>query len=471
MMDIKPPADSDPVIQEAIEEAAQGIDVRPPEFSDDALALQFSGLYEHDLRYVPFWGWMRWNGTVWLRLPTKLAVFAEARQVCRSVAATLEVGNHPFLQAAARQIASSGTMRAVERVARSDQRHAATVDQWDRNEWALNTPAGIVNLRTGELELHNRLAYCSKLAPVAPGGDCPQWMQFLDEITAGDPLLQDFLKRVAGYCLTGSTRDHALFFLHGLGANGKGVFVNTLSGILGDYATTAPIETFVESNQDRHSTELAKLKGARMVNASETSGGRAWNEAKIKLLTGGDTITARFMRQDFFDYIPQFKLVISGNYRPDLRNVDEAIRRRLHLIPFAVTIPKEKRDPDLTEKLKEEWPGILRWAIEGCSEWQQIGLAPPDCVRTATEEYLDAENTIEHWISECCEVGSHHVDSTGDLFQSFRDWCRQAGEHEGTQKHFSQALTAHSFKKAKEGGRRVFIGIRLKPRSLSDLRV
>ena len=465
-MDIKPPAESDPAVQEAIKEAAQGIDVRPPEFSDDALALQFSGLYEHDLRYVPPWGWwMRWNGTVWLRLPTKLAVFGEARQLCRSVAATCT------LVAAARQIASSGTIHAVERVARYDLRHAATVDQWDCNEWALNTPAGILDLQTGELQLHDRLAYCTKLAPVAPGGECPRWMQFLDEITAGDPLLQDFLKRMAGYCLTGSTRDHALFFLFGLGANGKGVLTNTVSGILGDYATTAPIETFVESNQDRHPTELAKLVGARMVNASETSAGRAWNEAKIKLLTGGDTITARFMRQDFFDYVPQFKLVISGNHKPNLRSVDEAIRRRLHLIPFAVTIPPEKRDPKLSEKLKEEWPGILQWAIEGCLEWQQIGLAPPECVRAATEEYLDAENTIEHWISERCEVGNQHVAGAGDLFQSFGRWCQQEGEHEGSHKHFSQALIAHGFKKTKEGGRRVFIGIRVKLLNLDDFKV
>lgn len=467
-MDIKPPAEADPAVQEAIKEALPELDVRPPEYSDDSLALQFSRLYEHDLRYVPSWGWMRWNGTLWLRLPTKLAVFAEARQLCRIAAAALEVGNNRFSHAVARQIASSGTIRAVERVARYDQRHAATVDQWDRNEWALNTPAGILDLRTGELRLHDRLAYCSKLAPVAPGGECPGWMKFLDEITGGDPLLQDFLKRVAGYCLTGSTRAHALFFLYGLGANGKTVFVNALSGILGDYATTAPIETFVESSQDRHSTELAKLAGARLVNASETSAGRAWDEAKVKLMTGGDKITARFMRQDFFDYVPQFKLVISGNHRPNLRNVDEAIRRRLHLIPFAVTIPAEERDTELSEKLKEEWPGIFRWAIEGCLEWQRIKLAPPDCVRTATEEYLDAENTIEHWISERCEVGSQHVDSAGNLFQSFGRWCQQEGEHEGSHKHFSQALTAHGFKKSKEGGQRVFRGIRLKLLNLGD---
>ena len=170
---------------------------------------------------------------------------------------------------------------------------------------------------------------------------CPRWQRFLDQVTAGDQDLQRFLRRIAGYGLTGSTREHALFFFYGTGANGKGTFLNTLTAILGDYAKVAGMDTFTESHTDRHPTELAMLRGARIVAAQETEEGRRWAESRIKALTGGDPITARFMRQDFFTYTPQFKLLIAGNHKPGLRNIDEAIRRRFHLLPFTVRIPPE----------------------------------------------------------------------------------------------------------------------------------
>jgi putative DNA primase/helicase len=177
-----------------------------------------------------------------------------------------------------------------------------------------------------------------------------------------------------------------------------------MAGILGDYHRTAPIETFTASNSDRHPTDLAGLRGARLVSASETEEGRLWAESRIKQLTGGDMISARFMRQDFFDFLPAFKLFITGNHKPSLRSVDEAIRRRFHLIPFAVTIPPEERDPDLKVKLEAEWPGILAWLIQGCLSWQASGLRPPQAVQEATAAYLEAEDAIAAWIEERCEI-------------------------------------------------------------------
>ena len=186
---------------------------------------------------------------------------------------------------------------------------------------------------------------------------------------------------MVGYCLTGSIRDHALFFLYGTGGNGKGVLLNTCHDILGDYSAIAAMETFTASKADRHPTDLAMLRGARAVIAQETEDGQRWAESRIKALTGGDAISARFMRQDFFTFKPAFKLLIAGNHKPSLRNVDEAVKRRFNLLPFTVTISKDERDPELAEKLKGEWPGILAWAIEGCLEWQRIGLCPPNAVR------------------------------------------------------------------------------------------
>ena len=200
-------------------------------------------------------------------------------------------------------------MAAVERLARTDRRHAAAIEDWDRDPWLLNTPGGTVDLRTGDIKPNDPNDLITKATAVAPGGGCPKFREFLARVTDGDQDLQAFLQRMAGYGLTGSTREHALFFLYGTGANGKSVFLNTLSGAAGDYHVTAPMEAFIASHSDRHPTELAMLRGARLVTAIETEEGRRWAESRIKTLTGGDPISARFMRQDFFEFLPVFKLM------------------------------------------------------------------------------------------------------------------------------------------------------------------
>lgn len=325
-----------------------------------------------------------------------------------------------------------------------------------------------VNLRTGKSYLPRREDYITKQAGVsAASADCPipLWEAFLQKVTAKDKELQTYLKRVAGYCMTGLTTEHALFFFYGTGANGKSVFLNTLTAIWGDYAVIAPMEMFIETRDARHPTELAFLRGARLVVAQETEKGRRWAQSKIQTLTGGDKITARFMRQDFFTFVPQFKLAIAGNHRPSLRSVDEAIRRRFNLIPFTVTIPKDERDPDLFEKLKPEWPGILQWAIDGCKDWHEQGLNPPATVRDATEEYLTAEDAIGNWIDECCDIapGCHQLKS--ELYASWKRWAEAAGETVGSQKALTAVLDGRGFKPKREGGtgERIFEGIALKP--------
>ena len=246
-------------------------------------------------------------------------------------------------------------------------------------------------------------------------------------------------------------------FLHG-GGNGKGVFIGALAGAMGAYAATAPIETFTASNGDRHPTELAMLRGARLVTAQETEERRRWAEAKIKALTG-DRIAARFMRGDFFEFEPQFTLLIAGNHKPSLRSADEAIRRRFHFIPFCVTIPAEERDERLPEKLKAEWPGVLAWAIEGCLAWQQQGLKPPAVVRAATDAYLDGQDAMSSWIEESCTSDPDSWETRAALFASWKSWAERAGEFVLPRARFLDALEVRGFQPAKRNGERDFRGI------------
>ena len=439
-----------------LSEIASGSEALPPRFSEESLALRFSSLHSNSLQFVNEWGcWMSWDGCRW-RADRTLAVFDRVRASCREASA--ECGNE---EKTGVRLASKLTVAAVERLIQADRRHAAIAEQWDADPWLLNTPAGTVDLRTGEMREHERKNYITMLTAAGPGGDCWLWMRFLERITDGDCELQSFLQRVIGYCLTGSTKEHALFFMFGTGANGKSVFLSTIAALLNDYAKTAPVSIFTASNTEQHPTDLAGLRGSRFVTAIETEDGRWWAEARIKSLTGGDQITARFMRQDFFQYVPQFKLIVAGNHKPGLRNVDEAMRRRLHLIPFTVTIGERERDPDLAAKLKSEYPSILQWAIAGCLAWQREGLNPPPAVRAATLGYLAAEDVLGRWLEERC-VSRREVWTAGAvLFADFQQWCERVGERAGTQKRFSQALEDRGFAQERTRKARGFAGIGL----------
>jgi P4 family phage/plasmid primase-like protien len=287
-------------------------------------------------------------------------------------------------------------------------------------------------------------------------------MHFLARITDQNSELQRFSQRMSGYALTGITREHALFFPYGTGANGKSVFITTISNVMSDYAKTAPMEAFTASTNEHHPTDLAGLQGARLVTATEVEDGKHWAESKLKRLTGGDKIAARFMRQDFFEFAPQFKLIIAGNHKPGLRAVDEAIRRRINLIPFTVTIPEEERDKDLTEKLRVESGGILQWMIDGCLDWQQQGLNPPAVVREATEDYFAGEDAIGRWLEERCDIDPTHSSAIGDLFENWRGWCYRNAEPDCSQKRFSQYLEARGFARERSADTRGFRGLTLK---------
>ena len=451
--DVELPAD--------VEEQANPDGQIPPEQTvwgtEDALASAFTRRYQHDWRFVAAWGkWLMWDGLRWRQEET-LAATDLIRHVCRHASVRCE---NPKIAA---KLAAASTVSGVERLARPDRRHAGTTEEWDAEVWLLNTPGGVVDLRTGRVRPHDRLDRMTKIATATPKENCPVWKAFLADITANDSELMSYLQRMAGYCMTGVTSEHALFFLYGTGANGKSVFINVLSTILGDYTANAPMDTFMETRSDRHPTDLAGLRGARFVSATETEQGRRWNESKIKEITGGDRVSARFMRQDFFTFIPHFKLVIAGNHKPAIRNIDEAMKRRMHMIPFTVTIPPEKRDGQLTEKLLKERDGILAWMLEGCLAWQQNGLTRPEKVVSATEEYFESEDALGRWLEENCVMAPNAKSLTAELFNDWKRWADSTGEFVGTQRRFSDLLITRGQKKWRNNsGIRGFQGIGLK---------
>lgn len=352
-------------------------------------------------------------------------------------------------------------------LARSNPGAAMSADQWDADIMLLGMPGEVGDLRTGKAVDNPQECYITRQTAVRaapPGTPIPLWEAFLERITRHDPSLMTYLQRIFGYALTGSTREQALFFANGPGGNGKGVFLNTMTGILGDYAHVASGDLLLAANGDRHPTDMASLRGRRLVTASELRPGARWEEQRVKSLTGGDQITARFMRQDEFTFTPQLTLIIAGNHRPSFAGVDEAIRRRMRLIPFTQVIPAEERDLELPEKLRAEWPGILRWAIEGCLAWQREGLALPASVRAASEAYMESEDSLGQWIADRIELGDEFA-ARKELFDDWQEWGQMNGGPKWSAKAFYRALEERGFEAKKAHGERGFTGVTLKSRS------
>jgi putative DNA primase/helicase len=444
--------------------------VRRPARSDDIVtedgtAQRFAELYGGKLRYCHDRGaWFVFDEGIWRENRTGLA-FQYARELARNVSEKEAVRTR-FI------VSKTSFAAGVERFARSDPTFATTSDFWDRDPFLLGTPAGVVDLKTGAIRRGAPTDGVTRTTAVTPTGkaDCPRWLRFLTEATGGDVEMIRFLRQWCGYALTGDTREHALMFVFGSGGNGKSVFLNVVTGILASYAATATMEAFIEARGERHSTDLAMLRGARIVTASETEEGRAWAEARIKAMTGGDPITARFMHRDNFTFTPQFKLTIVGNHKPLLRNIDDANRRRFNLVPFTRKPPAPDRQ--LESKLRLEWPAILRWMIEGCLDWQANGLTRPSSVVAATEAYFEAQDLLGHWLASECdsEPGNNWKSATSaELFTSWTTFAKHAGEEVGSRKRFAAELERRGFENRRgTGGTREFCGIKLRRKKGAD---
>lgn len=353
----------------------------------------------------------------------------------------------------ARQSEMVGHLRAMQTVAR--ERIAVAQERLDADIWALNTGEGIVDLTSGELRPHDREAMHTKVTGGAPTGECPTWIAFLTRIMGGDSEMVAFLQRVVGYCLTGSTREQCIFILYGNGSNGKSTFLDTLRAVLGDYVMHARADTFMRDPRGGGiPNDVAALRGARIVTASEPEQGEQLDESLIKEMTGDAAITARFMRGEFFTFQPRFKVLLATNHRPVIRGTDNGIWRRIRLIPFTETISDDEKDRDLSTKLLAESDGILAWAVAGCLAWQRDGLAPPDAVQAATEDYRTDMDVLGEFMYELC-IRAGTVKNT-DLYDAFSKWQIANGEKPRSHRWLTRALQDRGFKQAanRANGRR-----------------
>jgi putative DNA primase/helicase len=396
----------------------------PPDFSDDRLALDFVKAHGDGYRWSPGMGWMAAGPTIWAR-DDSLTRYDMARRICRAAAACAAKAEEQ------KRLTSAKTVSAVLSLAQSDQRIVVPATAWDGDPVLLNTPRGIVDLSTGLLRPRRSDDYVTQAARVTPDfdGSAEVFDSFMQDVFGGDHELVDFMQLALGYCITGNRREQVLFFWHGSGANGKSTLLDLVQWLLDTYALKLPAAALMASRNDRHPTEVAQLRGRRLAISSELEEGQFWNESLIKELTGDEVMTARFMRQDFFEFRMTQKHIIVGNHKPRLRGGDPAIARRLVLVPFEQKFEGAKRDRQMLDKLKAEAPAILAWIVRGAVRWHQEGLQVPQRVRDAGAEYLADHDDVALWMDECCTRGPDAQCRASDAYASFAAWKKARGEH------------------------------------------
>lgn len=344
-------------------------------------------------------------------------------------------------------------LRAMIDLARSEPDITIANATLDANPMVLGVRGGAIDLRNGDFFVPTASDFITRRAGCEynPRAEAPTWNAFLIRIMNDDSRMIDFLRRAVGYSLSGDTSEQCLFVAHGVGANGKSVFLRAIRTLAGDYGADTMMSTFVDRRTDAASNDLARLSGIRFVSAAEAEEGRRMAEGLIKALTGGEAIAARFLFREYFEFVPRFKVWLGVNHRPSIRGDDHGIWRRIRLIPFPVTIPPEEQDRDLPAKLQRELPGILNWAIDGALEWRQEGLRPPSVVTDATEAYREEQDRVGQWITERCTVIAGITGAASALFKDYTTWSEERGERPLSMTAFGRRLGDRGYQKGKSG--------------------
>ena len=441
---------------------------KPKNPTDVGNAERLIAAYGDDIRYVyEYRSWIHWNDNIWLT-DENGHMSRLAKQVAKSIFE--EAANEPDEKAQKKLIAHAFASESVKRltsmvdVATTEPGITISQSELDDDKYLLGVKNGVVDLRTGKLLPSTKSQMITKRANVEFDADaqCPVWENALSQMMAGDKEVVEYLQRAVGYSLTGDTYEHILFFLHGFGENGKSVFINIIHNLLNDYARQTPVSTIMRKAKGSIPNDIARLKGARFVSTTETEEDSHISDAEIKHMTGGDIVTARYLHKEFFEFKPQFKLWVSGNYKPILGE-DHGIWRRLILVPFEVTFDAKTRDDQLENKLTNELPGILNWAIRGCLNWQSQSLKvnPPKRIADATNEYKSDNDRINSWIYDCCEKDPSFSAKSSELYESFRNWAASNGETGMSHRTFSQKMVERRYAKKRTSAGIVFIGIKL----------
>jgi putative DNA primase/helicase len=462
----------DPELTAAVEgrlaRAADPSDIKCTDYGNaERLVLR----YGHELRYCyPWQSWLVWDGQRWQRdnrgdverraKATVQGIYAEASD-------SQDRERREALAKWALKSEADARIKAMVRLAESEPGIPILPEELDADPFLLNVANGTLDLRTGTLRPHRREDLLTKLAPVAydPEATCPRWERFLGEIFLQRTGLIIFVRKIFGYSLTGDVSERVLFILHGPGRNGKSTLLEILAELLGDYALRTPTETLMIKHHSSIPNDLAALKGMRVVHASETEEGQRLAEALVKDLTGRDTISARFMRGEFFQFRPVCKLWLRTNHKPVIRGTDRAIWDRVRLLPFDLRIPDGQEDRSLPTQLRAELPGILTWALHGCLAWQTNGLGMPDEVKQATAGYQAEMDVVGDFLDDCCTVANWaKVESTA-LYKAYTSWCEANSERALKRRAFAAALQERGFRNDEEravSGRILWTGLSLR---------
>ncbi len=426
------------------------------------------------VRFCPELGaWLVWNGRRWQndqpglwRMVATIARlrYRDALRPGPFVTLAGEAVAHENLWAWARKTASKSRLQAMLDIAAKMDTAVVAAEDLDADLFTLNTPSGTLDLLTGELRAHRKEDLLTQMteAPYDPAAACPTWDRFVDEITCGDKELTEYLQESCGYSLCGAIREQVLFLLVGKGANGKSTFLDAIFHCLGSYAKSTPAHTFVKSESRAIRNDIARLMGARFVTAVEINTGRKLDEALVKRLTGGDPIVTRFLRREYFEFVPQAKFWLAVNVHPEVSGADDGIYRRVRVVPFNAAFKPSEMDKGLPAKLKAEAPGILAWAVRGFQRWRDRGfLLEPPAVTQASSDYRAQMDITGAFITDCCAVSPEETVPVGGLFDAYLGWCRINALEPMKKKTFGVLVRQKGFTQGKSGGARFWRGLGL----------
>lgn len=427
-----------PLAEDELDRIAYGMERYAPEdrvfdMTDLGNAKRFILRHGNDVRYTLSHGWLYWTN-YWQRDRTEqvMAKVIETVESIPSEAAEIEDSETQIkVLQWAKSSQTSTRLRGAQEIARSLPGIAMLPDEFDKNNWLLNVRNGTIDLQTGLLREHDRNDLITKMAPVDydPDAQCPTFQRFLLEIMGDDAEVVEYLQRLFGYVITGEVSESIMPIFWGAGANGKTTLLNAIAYVLGtDYAGAAPPGLLIEKTSESHPTEFADLQGRRLITAAETGSGKKLAESAMKYLTGGDKIKARFMRQDFFEFVGTFKIILLTNNKPNVKNQDYGVWRRLKLVPFTVTFSDEEKDPELPKKLQAEASGILNWLLEGCLRWQAERLVrEPEVIRTATADYKRESDVLADFRDDCVYFDKNVRTTKDNVFLRYRQWAEKQG--------------------------------------------